>query len=97
MLTPNGVFIPNSIGNTGRFFVGLPRMARAALMGLGSTDVQFVKDWVVNRDNLEDLATHLEFGNVKVLIDKTYPLTEAANAVAHMLQHHARGNVVIAV
>jgi hypothetical protein len=26
-------------------FAGLPRMARAALMGLGSTDVPFVKGW----------------------------------------------------
>ena len=91
------MFIPNSIGNTGGFFAGLPRGARAALMGLGSTDVQFVKDWVVNHENLFALATLLESGDVKVVIDKVYPLSEAANAVAHMLGHHARGKVVIAV
>ena len=66
-------------------------------MGLGSTDVQFVKDWAVNRENLNDLATILESGDVKVTIDKIYPLNEAANAVAHMLGHHAKGKVVIAV
>jgi len=96
-LTPNGMLIPNSIGNTGGFFAGLPRMARAALMGLGSTDVQFVKDWAVDRDNLDALAALLESGDVKVVIDKIYPLREAANAVAHMLGHHASGKVVIAV
>ncbi len=97
VLAPNGVFIPNSIGNTGGLLAGLPRMARAALMGLGKTDVQFVKDWVVNRENLDDLASLLESGELKVVIDRVYPLSEAAKAVAHMLRHHARGKVVIAV
>ncbi len=97
VLTSNGIFIPNSIGNTGGLFAGLPRMARAALMGLGSTDVQFVKDWVVNHENLSALAALVESGDVKVVIDKTYPLSEAANAVAHMLGHHAAGKVVITV
>ena len=97
VLTPTGMLIPNSIGNTGGLFAGLPRMARAALMGRGKTDVQFVKDWVVNRENLDALATLLESGDVKVVIDKIYPLSEAADAVAHMLGHHAKGKVVIAV
>ncbi len=97
VLTPTGMLIPNSIGNTGGFFSGLPRGARAALMGRGSTDVQFVTGWVVDRENLYALATLLESGDVEVVIDKIYPLSEAANAVAHMLGHHAKGKVVIAV
>ena len=96
LLTPTGTFIPNSVGNSGGFFAGLPRMARAAVIGRGSTRVQFVT-CVVNRENLDALATLLESGDVKVVIDKVYPHGEAANAVAHMLGHHARGNVVIAV
>jgi NADPH:quinone reductase-like Zn-dependent oxidoreductase len=79
-----------------RLFAGLPRMARAAMMGRGSTDVQFVT-CVVNRENLNALAALLESGDVKVVIDKVYPLSEAADGVAHMLGHHARGKVVIAV
>ena len=97
VLTPTGMLIPNSIGNTGGFFAGLPRMGRAALIGRGSTDVHFVTGWVMNRENLDALAALLESGDVKVVIDKIYPLSEAANAVAHMLGHHARGKVVIAV
>ena len=96
VLTPTGMLIPNSIGNTGGLFAGLLRAARAALMGRGSTDVQFVT-CVVNRENLDALAALLESGDVKVVIDKVYPLPEAANAVAHMLGHHARGQIVIAV
>ena len=96
VLTPTGIFIPNSVGNTGAVFAGLPRMARAAVMGWGSTNVQFVT-CVVNRKNLDALAALLESGDVKVVIDRVYPLSEAASAVAHMLGHHARGQVVIAV
>ena len=96
VLTPTGIFIPNSVGNTGRLFAGLARMARAALMGRGSTNVQLVT-LVVNRENLEALAALLESADVKVVIDTVYPLGQAAHAVAHMLGHHARGKVAIAL
>jgi NADPH:quinone reductase-like Zn-dependent oxidoreductase len=96
LLTPTGMLIPNSIGNTGGLLAGLPRMARAALMGRGSTNVQLVT-LVVNRENLAALAALVESGDVKVVIDQTYPLSEAGNAVARMLGHHARGKVAVAV
>jgi NADPH:quinone reductase-like Zn-dependent oxidoreductase len=96
VLAPNGILIPNSVGNTGGMFAGLPRMARAALMGKGRTTVRFA-NCVVNRENLEALAALLEPGGVKVVVDNVYPLEEAGAAVAHMLGHHARGKVVIAV
>jgi NADPH:quinone reductase-like Zn-dependent oxidoreductase len=90
------MLIPNSIGNTGGLLAGLPRMARAALMGRGSTNVQLVT-LVVNRENLAALAALVESGDVKVVIDKVYSLSEAGNAVARMLGHHARGKVAVAV
>ena len=95
VLTPTGIFIPNSVGNTGGLFAGLPRMARAAVMGRGSTNVQPVR-CVVNRENLKALAALLESAAVNVVIDKVYPLSQTADAVAHMLGHHARGKVAIA-
>jgi NADPH:quinone reductase-like Zn-dependent oxidoreductase len=95
-LPPGGVFIPNSVGNTGGLLAGLPRMAGAALMKLGRTNVEFV-NCVVNRENLEALAALLETGDVKVVVDRVYPLADAPQAVAHMLGHHARGKVVISV
>jgi NADPH:quinone reductase-like Zn-dependent oxidoreductase len=96
MLTATGTFIPNSAGTTGGVFAALPKMARAALMARGSTNVRFVT-CVVNRENLESLAALLYSGDVKAVIDKVYTLDEAAHAVAHMLGHHARGKVVIAL
>lgn len=96
VLSPHGVLIPNSIGNTGGLLAGLPRIARATLMGKGATTVKFVT-LAVNRENLGALVRLLESGEVKVVIDKTYPLDEAASAVAHMLGHHATGKIAITV
>jgi NADPH:quinone reductase-like Zn-dependent oxidoreductase len=96
LLTPRGVLIPNSIGNTGGLLAGLPRVARAMLMGLGSTTVKTVT-LRVNRENLSVLASLLESGALQVIIDKTYPFDQTATAVAHMLGHHARGKVAITV
>ena len=95
-LGPGGILIPNSVGNTGGLLAGLPRMGRAALMGKGSVDVRFVS-CEVNRENLDALASLLESGAARVVVDDVYPLAEAGKAVAGMLEHRARGKVVIAV
>jgi NADPH:quinone reductase-like Zn-dependent oxidoreductase len=92
-LAPGGTLIPSSVGNTGGLFAGLPRMARAALM---RRKTKFV-NCVVNRENLDALAKLLGSGGVRVVIDQIYPLKDAGKAVAHMLGHHARGKIVIAV
>ena len=94
LLAPNGMLIPNSIGYTGGLLAGLPRIARAVLMGLGSTTVKLVSP-AVNRENLDALLRLLESGEVRVVIDKTYPLDQAAGAVTHMLEHHASGKIAI--
>jgi NADPH:quinone reductase-like Zn-dependent oxidoreductase len=88
------MLIPNSIGYTGGLFAGLPRMARAVLMRLGSATVKLVSP-AVNRENLDALLRLLESGEVKVIIDQTYQLDQAARAVTHMLEHHASGKIAI--
>ena len=96
LLAPDGVLIPNSIGNTGGLLAGLPRMARAALMGKGATNVKFVTI-AVNRENLAALVRLLETDKVRVVIEQTYPFDKTASAVAHVLEHHASGKVAIVV
>jgi NADPH:quinone reductase-like Zn-dependent oxidoreductase len=96
LLSPGGVLIPNSIGNTGGLFAGLPRIARAMLIGLGPTTVKTVT-LSVTPENLNALATLLTSGAVQVITDKTYPFDHTAAAVAHMLAHHARGKVAITI
>jgi NADPH:quinone reductase-like Zn-dependent oxidoreductase len=94
LLRPQGVLLPNSIGNTGGLLAGLPRIAQAMLLGFGPATVKTVP-LKVNRENLAALAGLLESGAVRVIIGKTYPFDEAPAAVAHMLGHHARGQVAI--
>ena len=96
LLAPNGILIPNSLGNTGGLLAGLPRMARAALMGKGATNVKFTTA-TVNRENLNALVRLLETGEVSVIIEQTYPLDETASAVARVLGHHASGKIAIAI
>jgi NADPH:quinone reductase-like Zn-dependent oxidoreductase len=96
LLTPRGVLIPNSIGNTGGLLAGLPSITQAMLMGLGRTTVK-TATLTVNHDNLGALARLLESGAVQVITDKTYPLDRTAAAVTHMLGHHARGKIAITV
>jgi NADPH:quinone reductase-like Zn-dependent oxidoreductase len=96
ILAPQGVLIPNSIGYTGGLLAGLPRTARAVLRGFGSTTVRLVTP-AVNRENLAALRGLLESGEVRVVIDRIYPLDQAAAAVTHMLGHHADGKIAITV
>ena len=63
-------------------------------VGLGSTTVKLVSP-AVNRENLDALLRLLEPGQVKVIIDSTYPLDQAASAVTHMLEHHPSGKIAI--
>lgn len=96
VLAPGGILIPNSVGTRGGLLGGAPRMARAAIMGLGRTDVRFAGGWVpVNRDDLAELAALLDSGAVRTVIDKVYALDRAGDAVTHVLGHHARGKVVL--
>ena len=96
LLAPNGVLIPNSLGNTAGLLGALPRMARAALMGKGATNVKFVTV-AVNRENLNALVRLLETDEIRVVIERTYPLEKAASAITHVLAHHASGKVAIVV
>lgn len=95
-LSPGGIFLPNSVGVGGRTLMGLPRMGRTALMRFGRTDVRFVH-CDTGRENLRALRELLERGDVRVPVDRVFPLEEAAEAVALMASHRARGKVVISV
>lgn len=97
LLAPRGILIPNSIGQTRGLLGSLPRIGRALLMTKwGPTDVRTVT-CVPDRANLRALAALLVPGDLKVIIEKTYPLGEAAAAVAHMSSHRARGKIAIAI
>jgi NADPH:quinone reductase-like Zn-dependent oxidoreductase len=51
----------------------------------------------LNQKDLEILKELIETGKVKPVIDRSYPLSEAAEALRYLGTKHAHGKVVITV
>jgi NADPH:quinone reductase-like Zn-dependent oxidoreductase len=75
----------------------LPHIVGTMLKSVGrSQSVNFF----VAKINTEDLAFLAELvgaGRIKSVIEKTYPLSEAPDALAHLGEGHARAKIVIAI
>jgi NADPH:quinone reductase-like Zn-dependent oxidoreductase len=50
-----------------------------------------------SRADLERMAELIDEGQLKPIIDRTYPLEEAAEAVRYVEQGHAVGKVLISI
>ena len=95
-LTPTGTLIPNS-GRGGRWLGPLGRIITARVLS-GFTR-QHLKPFlsVEKRQDLLTLADLLTTGQVTPLIDRTYPLEQAADALRYVGAGHTRGKVVITI
>ena len=51
----------------------------------------------LNKDDLKAIADLTEAGKVTPVIDRTYPLSQAAEAVRYLEEGHARGKVVLTI
>ena len=95
-LTPAGTLIPNS-GRGGRWLGPLGRIVKARVLS-GFTRQQLRPFTSVGkRQDLLTLADLLTTGQVTPVIDRTYPLDEAADALRYVAAGHTRGKVVITV
>ena len=93
-LTPTGTLDPNS-GRGGRWLGPLGRIAKArALSGFSRQQLKPLISVEKHRDLLT-LADLLATRQVSPLIDRTYPLDEAADALRYVGAGHTRGKVVI--
>lgn len=93
-LAAGGCYLPNSVGSGPPLWLGLPRMLGAAFSGLYRGDVK-TAHCQQDAPRLDAFAQLLGSGALRTVIDRSYPLVETARAVAHMLSHRARGNLVI--
>jgi NADPH:quinone reductase-like Zn-dependent oxidoreductase len=97
-LTPRGtlVVVGGEHGG-GRLLAGFDRQLRAPLLSL------FVKQRLgalVAKERAEDLdalTRLIESGAVTPVIDRTYPLSEAADAIRYLADGHAAGKIVVTV
>jgi NADPH:quinone reductase-like Zn-dependent oxidoreductase len=96
-LTPEATVVLIGGPLTYRGLGPLPHIGGTILKSRGRS--QTVKFFVanVNRDDLAFLAELLEAGKVRSVIDRTYPLSEASEALAYLGEGHARAKVVVTV
>lgn len=94
ILTPGGTLVLSS--GMGRV-AGVDRIVVAVVLS------PFVRERLavfVTKENATDLATLAEMatdGKIRPVIDRTYPLGQAATALSYLEAGHARGKVVITV
>jgi len=95
-LTRNGVLIPNSMAGN-RWFASIGRVLAA--LATSPFVHQRLRPFfsVPKKSDLLTLAGFLEAGTIAPVLDSTRPLAEAAEAIAHLGEGHARGKVVITV
>ena len=96
-LKSDGMLIPNS-NKEGRW-VGdyLTRAVRALLLSLFVSQKLRPFSAVGKSEDLVALRELVESGSLRPVVDRIYPLAEAAEALAYFGEGHARGKVVITV
>jgi NADPH:quinone reductase-like Zn-dependent oxidoreductase len=91
-LSPQGIYVSTG-GAMAQTFQGLllgPILSMFGDKKLGSMLVEPNKD-------LDFITELIESGKVKPVVDRRYPLNEAAQALSYYAEGHARGKVVIIV
>ena len=95
LLGKKGALVAVGGPNKGRLIGPLSRSLRMALM---SPAVSQRMVFFLAKQNKEDLAVLgelIDAGKVTPVIDRTYPLSEAAEAMRYLEQGHAKGKVVV--
>jgi NADPH:quinone reductase-like Zn-dependent oxidoreductase len=95
--TPKGTLVIVGGETDGRWLGGTDRQIRALLLSpfVGQKLGTFIAS--PNHQDLIVLKELIEAGKVTPAIDRTYPLSEAAQAIRYVAEGHARGKVVITV
>ncbi|WP_158852170.1 NAD(P)-dependent alcohol dehydrogenase [Saccharothrix deserti] len=96
LLTPTGVLMPNS-GNGGKWLGGARHTIKAAALSPFTRRRLAPLLARTTRADLEEMARMMESGQLGTVVGGTYPLSDAARAVQHVAEGHARGKVVITV
>jgi NADPH:quinone reductase-like Zn-dependent oxidoreductase len=96
-LTPDGTFVAVGSSKRGTLFSVLFGFLASSVMSRVTSQrfVSYITDGT--KENLEFLAKLAEEGKLKTVIDRTYPLAEAGEAIRYQEQGHTRGKVVIVV
>lgn len=81
----------------GRIIGPVGRIIKAFLLSPFVSQKMRVLNFKPRREDLEFLTELIEAGKLAPVIDRTYPLSEAADAIRYLETGRARGKVVISV
>jgi NADPH:quinone reductase-like Zn-dependent oxidoreductase len=96
-LTPRGTLVIVGSEGRGRWLGGFDRQLRAlALSRIVGQRLRMLSS-KPRQEDLQVLRELLEAGKVTPLIDRTYPLRQAPEAIRHLVEGHQGGKVVITV
>lgn len=96
LLTPRGVLMPNS-GNGGKWLGGARHRLKAEVIKPFTRRRLAPLLCRTTSADLAELARLVESGQLRTTVGRTYPLSDAARAIQHVGEGHARGKVVVTV
>jgi NADPH:quinone reductase-like Zn-dependent oxidoreductase len=97
VLGPAGTLVIAGGETGGRWLGGSDRQLRAVLLSRFTSQKLTTFICNENHQDLTFLAGLIESGKVTPVIDRTYPLADAPQAVRYLEQGHVRGKVVITI
>jgi NADPH:quinone reductase-like Zn-dependent oxidoreductase len=99
VLQPNGICVMIGGGgpNDGGLIGPLSRPVKALLLSPFISQKMSMLMAELNKKDLTILGDMMQAGTVKPVIDRTYPLSQIAEAIRYLEQGHARGKVIITI
>ncbi len=96
-LTPHGTLVIVGGENRGRWTGGIDRQLRALALSPFLRQRLTMKVPKEHHADLERLAALTNAGDLTPVIDSTYPLRQAPDAMRHLQAGHARGKIAISI
>jgi NADPH:quinone reductase-like Zn-dependent oxidoreductase len=95
VLVPSGVLVAVGGPSTGRWIGPLSRSAKMAMLSPAVSQrlISFLAHQ--NKADLAVLRDLIETAKVTPVLDRTYPLSQTADAIRYLEEGHARGKVVV--
>jgi NADPH:quinone reductase-like Zn-dependent oxidoreductase len=94
-LTPHGTLVIVGSETGGRWLGGSDRQLRALMLSRVTGQTLTTLLCSENAKDLRALTALIQSGQLRPVIDRTYPLSQTAEAIQYLRDGHARGKVVI--
>jgi NADPH:quinone reductase-like Zn-dependent oxidoreductase len=97
VLNPNGTYLMIGSTDFGHWLGFLANPLEGKVLSWASNRKFSLMGAHLDHDDLERLAALVQSGKLTPVIDRRYPLSEAAEALAYVEKGHARGKVILTV